>query len=648
MEKLELFVPGRLCILGEHSDWAGLNRMMNSAILPGMAIVTGIEQGIYATVETADHFIVESNLECFGGERFECEMDTEKLRETASDGGFFSYVAGVASYVNEHYRVGGIRVVVTNMDLAIRSGLSSSAAICVLVARAFNKLYHLHLNTVGEMNVAYMGEQRTPSRCGRLDQACAYGVTPVCMTFDGRDISVRPVIVREDLYWVVSNLNAQKDTIKILGDLNRCFPFAKNETDQAVQTALGADNIRFVQQAVDCMERGDTAGLGSVMVAFQRNFDEKVAPACPEELASPVLHSVLNDPKIQPYIYGCKGVGSQGDGSVQFLAKDAQSQADLIRYLRDERGLDPVPFTIHPQKRVRKAIIPVAGFGTRLYPATKNIKKSFFPIMDRDGMLKPALLIMLEQLDEAGIDEICLVIGDDEQAVYDDFFKPLPRDYYDKLPAEKKRYEDMIQRIGTKVTYVTQVERRGFGHAVYQCRDFAGSEPVLLLLGDMIYHSNRNENCMTQMIQAYERYGMPIVSMHRVPVEDVVHYGIMHGQWEDAHETVLKLDEIVEKPSIEYAEDYLCVTTKGREEGYYAVFGQYILTPEVFETLREDIEADRLDSSEIQLTDALETVRSRTGMLGFVVDGKSYDIGLPEKYVETMMKYGCQAPTEKL
>lgn len=82
---------------------------------------------------------------------------------------------GVASYINEHYRVEGIKVVITKMDLSIKSGLSSSAAICVLITRAFNKLYNLHLNTLGEMNIAYMGELRTPSRCGRLDQACAFG-----------------------------------------------------------------------------------------------------------------------------------------------------------------------------------------------------------------------------------------------------------------------------------------------------------------------------------------------------------------------------------------------------------------------------------------------------------------------------------------
>lgn len=640
MDTIELFVPGRLCLLGEHSDWAGINRMMNASIVPGYAIVTGIDQGIYATVSKSENFIIESDLECFAGERYECEMDTERLRETASDGCFFSYVAGVASYINEHYRVKGIHVKVTEMDLPIKSGLSSSAAICVLVARAFNKLYHLRLNTRGEMNIAYMGEQRTPSRCGRLDQACAYGVNPICMTFDGNDISVRPLALTRELHWVVADLNAHKDTVRILADLNKCFPFANNDMERKVQEALGKDNKAFVDEAIRYIESGDAESLGRLMVRFQENFDEKVAPACPAELTAPVLHSVLGDPEIRKYVYGCKGVGSQGDGTVQFLAKDEETQRELINYLREKRGMDAVPFTLRPQQKIKKAIIPVAGFGTRLFPVTKNLKKSFFPVMDSDGILKPVLLILLEQLDQAGIEDICLVIGQDEHEIYEEFFRPLSKEHYNKLPDDRKSYEDLLVRIGKKVSYVVQKERRGFGHAVYQCWEFTKEEPVLLLLGDMIYHSYRNENCMTQMIQTYEKYGLPVISMHRVPKQDVVHYGIMHGQWEDAEESVLKLDEIKEKPSIAYAEDYLGVKTKVSRENYYAVFGQYVLTKEVFEELKERINSNVLEGGEIQLTSALEAVRSRTGMIGFAVSGRSYDVGLPEKYLETMMVYG--------
>ncbi len=639
-DKIELFVPGRLCLLGEHSDWAGRHRVMNSKIVPGQAIVTGIEQGIYATVEKNDKFIVTSNLVSLNRASFECEMDSEKLRETANAGGFFAYVAGVASYINECYNVRGLKIEITKMDLPMKSGLSSSAAICVLVARAFNQLYRLRLNTMGEMNIAFIGEQRTPSRCGRLDQACAYGVKPVCMTFDGNEVSVKQLQFKNTLHWVIADLMAHKDTVRILADLNKCFPFAQNEMEKKVHEALGSDNKKFTDKAAQYLAEGDNEALGKLLVDFQKNFDEKVAPACWKELESPVLHSVLADPEIQKWIYGCKGVGSQGDGTVQFLAKDEKSQAELVNYLKKVRKMDAFTLTLRPKQGVTKAIIPVAGFGTRLYPATKGMKKDFFPILDKDGLFKPAIMVLLEQLEASGIEDICLVIGEDEREMYDKFFAPLSEEHRNKLPADKRDYEDLVVRIGRKITYVYQKERKGFGHAVYQCREFTKDEPTLLLLGDMIYESFTSETCMTQLINAYEKTGLPVISMHKVPQEEVVHYGIMHGVWENKEQTQLKLDAFCEKPSIEYAKEFLQVQRKNEKNNYYAVFGQYILTKEVFEVLGDDIQNNRTSGGEIQLTPALDRVRERIGMTGLLMDGKSYDIGLPEMYQRTLATFG--------
>ena len=171
--QIHLFVPGRLCLFGEHSDWAGMYRTINADLVRGAALVSGTEQGIYATAERADRFIMTTTLDTLGDEYWECEMDSGKLLAVAQQGGFFSYVAGVASYINDNYTVGGVKITILDQDLPLKSGLSSSAAICVLVARAFNQLYRLKMNIKGEMQAAFRGEQRTPSRCGRLDQACA-------------------------------------------------------------------------------------------------------------------------------------------------------------------------------------------------------------------------------------------------------------------------------------------------------------------------------------------------------------------------------------------------------------------------------------------------------------------------------------------
>lgn len=635
-EKLELFVPGRLCLFGEHSDWAGLHRNINSAIIPGEAIVTGIEEGIYATAEAADKFIIESDL---GEETFSCEMDTQLLRKTACEGGYFSYVAGVASYVNEHYSVGGLRIHITKRTLPMKSGLSSSAAICVLTARAFNQIYKLKLNTIGEMNIAFVGEQRTPSRCGRLDQACAFGVTPVHMVFDSNEISVKPIAIKKPLYMVIADLKAGKDTVKILSDLNKCYPFAENDKERAVHEALGADNREYIARADALLQAGDAKGLGELMVEVQANFDKKVAPACPSQLRSPVLHSVLNDENIQKWIYGAKGVGSQGDGTVQLLARDEECQKALIDYLNNERKMGAFPLTLRPKQQVRKAVIPVAGFGTRLYPASKAVKKDFLPVLDKDGLFKPVLMVLLEQLMQSGIEEVCLIIGEGERPLYEAFFAPMADENYDKLSQDKQAYENRLVEIGKKIHYVYQKERKGFGHAVYQSREFASGEPVLLLLGDMIYDSFIGETCSSQLIKCYEAYGLPVVSMHEVPKEQVVHYGIMHGVWEHTDERDMRLDCIVEKPTVDYAQENLAVKTKEGSR-YFAVFGQYILTEDVYKVLEDNIRNNKLSRGEIQLTDALEQVRAESGMMGCCIKGRSYDVGLPQMYVDTVGRFG--------
>ena len=296
--------------------------------------------------------------------------------------------------------------------------------------------------------------------------------------------------------------------------------------------------------------------------------------------------------------------------------------------------------TLKPEKKVRKAIIPVAGFGTRLYPETRAIKKEFFPIIDKDGYVKPVIMNLLEQLEASGIEEICLVIGEEEQSQYDAFFSPLSQEHISKLSEEKRAYEEKILEIGKKITYVYQKERKGFGHAVYQCREFAGNEPVLLLLGDMIYQSFEERTCSLQLIEAYEECGKTMISMQDVPLEKVSRYGIMCGKWENSNENLLKITQMVEKPDVNYAKDCLRVKTKNDGDKYYCAYGQYILTPEVFDALEYNIENNITTKGEIQLTDALDKVRENSGIMGFVFNGKVFDVGTPEMYRDTIMNYG--------
>lgn len=638
---IELFVPGRLCLFGEHSDWAGLQRAINADIIPGRAIVTGIEQGIYGRACRNDKFVVKSCLPQYQGEVFECEMDMKKLRNAAREGGFFSYVAGVASYICEWYHTGGIELEITDMTLPMKSGLSSSAAICVMVARAFNKLYNLHFNTLGVMNIAYWGEQRTPSRCGRLDQACAFGVNPTAMVFDGNEMLADKITVKKPLYYVFADLMAGKDTVKILADLNTGYPFAHNDKENKLHEALGEDNLAITERAIEYINNGDSEALGALMIEAQKLFDEKVAPMCPEELTAPVLHKTLNDETVKSLTFGAKGVGSQGDGTVQFLAKDAECQKKLISYLQDELGMTAYSLTLKPNNAVRKAVIPVAGFGTRMYPATRGVKKEFLPVIDKDGLVKPAILILLEELVDIDIEEICLILNPDEKQYYEDFFmKPLSQSHFDKLPNEMKEYEKRIQQIASKLKFVFQEEQKGFGHAVYLSKDFANGEPVLLLLGDQIYSSNSAVPCTKQLIDVYEKYGQMTIAVHEVPLEDVVHYGIFAGSWENEAETVIKLSDILEKPSVEKAKDFMSVPGRGKSENYFAAFGAYIITNDVYDGLEEAIRDNIVNKKgEIELTDVLAKVNKAGQAYAYVPDGESYDIGTVGAYRNTFLNY---------
>lgn len=639
---LELFVPGRLCLFGEHTDWAGKYRTMNADIVPGASIVTGIEQGIYAEVEKSSVFEMYSEAPEIADvwQDFACRMNEQELKNVAKSGSFFSYCAGVASYMLEWYQVGGVKITLKKMTLPMKSGLSSSAAICVLVARAFNQLYRLNLNTMGEMNIAYVGELRTASRCGRLDQACAFGVKPNLMTFDGDEVEVKTLNVKKHLYWVFADLCAAKDTIKILRDLNKGFPFASNEMEEHEQRALGELNQNIIKKASEYMAKGDAEALGKLMNEAQHLFDAYIAPMCPEELTAPKLHEVLNDPIIGRLSYGGKGVGSQGDGSVQFLAKDKESQTQIIEYL-NSRGMKAYPLTLKPVHAVRKAIIPVAGFGTRLYPASRALKKDFFPIPDKDGIVKPVILILLEELMKSGIEEVCLVLGSKEERLkYKDFFEtPLPDEHLRKLSPEMQEYENRILAIGKKLKYVYQKEKLGFGHAVYQAVDFANNEPVLLLLGDTLYRSDSNKPCALQLIEQYEQYNKLMVSIHSIPLAEVSHYGILSGTWEDKNETILFVSQMNEKPKASYAEEFLGVKCRDGEKKYMSVFGQYIITPEVFDQLRQDINNAKDLNQEIELTSALDKVREQYGMIGVQLQGCMYDMGNYNAFINCVENY---------
>ncbi len=637
---MKIFVPGRICLFGEHSDWAGGYRRINSEIEKGYALIVGTNQGIYADIAPHPDKLIVYSTSPDGVKQgpYEIPMELDALLEEAQRGGFWSYIAGVAYQVLTHYHVRGLVIDNYQTDMPVKKGLSSSAAICVLTARAFNRVYDLKMTTRGEMEMAYQGEIVTPSRCGRLDQGCAFGDRPVLMTFDGDRLETKELRVADDIHMVIVDLHAQKNTMEILARLNRAYPFADNDIERGVQALFGPVNQQIIGQAIAALEAADAQRLGELMIESQHNFDRYAAPACPEELTAPVLHKVLNYGPLKPHIWGGKGVGSQGDGTAQFIARSAADQQIIIDIVERELGMSGLKLTIHAGGQVRKALIPAAGFGTRLFPATKATKKELFPVVDRDGIAKPAILIIVEEAISAGLDEVIIIVQEEDLDDFRHFFNvQVSIENFNKLPPQFQEYSRRLLDMGRKVKFIVQDKQEGLGHAVYKARESIGNEPFLLMLGDHIYRSNGERSCARQLLDAYTQHGTSVIGLRRTPEDQIANFGTVTGRWIEPGE-LLHITEFVEKPAVDYARLNLRVPGLADDE-YLTVFGQYIVKPQIFQYLEEHIENNVRERGEFQLTSALDRLRREDGFMGLMIDGMRFDIGLPDYYLETLRNF---------
>ena len=346
---ISLFVPGRVCLMGEHADWAGQHGRHT-----GYCLVIGTDQGIRASARPGKELIVESQIPSPDGQpsgrvrRLRCAWNIRALLESATDATeFFRHCAGVAHEVLQRYATGGIEILIHKMDLPLKKGVSSSAAVCIAVARAFDAVYDLKLFPHELMDLAYVGERLTGSQCGRMDQACLFGKTPVLLSFSGPDdVRIEPLFPERQIEMIIVDLAGHKDTLKILADLQAAYP-----RSSSLQGALGCENEAFVRRACRALTLGDAAELGATMSAAQKNFDEKIAPHCPDQLASPLLHQVLALEAIRKRIHGGKGVGSQGDGTAQLVARSPKDRLAAMAKIRKAfPRMRCFPLTIMPAR----------------------------------------------------------------------------------------------------------------------------------------------------------------------------------------------------------------------------------------------------------------------------------------------------------
>lgn len=255
------------------------------------------------------------------------------------------------------------------------------------------------------------------------------------------------------------------------------------------------------------------------------------------------------------------------------------------------------------QKKVRKAILPAAGLGTRFLPATKASPKEMLPIVD-----KPLIQYAVEEADRCGVSEFIIITGKNKRAIEDHFDVAL------RLEGSLRRSgkDSVLNELGwlnnLNIAYIRQGEALGLGHAIYCARPFVKDEPFAVILSDDII--DPEEDLLADMIKAHEELGGPVIALMRVDRSEIDRYGIAGGVPEG--EGILKIDSLVEKPSPDDAPSDL------------AIIGRYILTPDIFEVL-EHLPPGR--GGEIQVTDALSELLKKRPLYGYVFEGTRYDAG---------------------
>lgn len=610
---MKIFMGGRLCLLGEHSDWVSSYKVNNPRISNGKAIVTGLNLGIYANIEKSNIFEINMptnypNL-CI-------KFNTFSLKNYINNKGFFSYACGSALQMLKKYKVSGLKINIEKITLPIKKGLSSSAAICLLIIKSFNEIYNLNLTPFEIMKLAYLGEREAGSNCGMLDEICLLGNKTHIVNFFNGEINYEVCSIKKNIYMVVCDLDGNKNTQKILSDLNNSFPYPKNLVDKRLHHYFNIINNKLVEKAVCCLKYGKIKKLGTIFNKAQKLFDKFVAPKS-KELIAPLLHKYLKDKYIKSLTYGGKGVGSQGDGTVQFIAKNSKCQKEIIAYLK-QKGLDAYGHTIFSNDNsIDTAFIPVAGNGTRLYPYTKVCKKEFFPVI-HNNLLKPQISVLLEELFDCGIKKIYLTIANHKQyLMYKDYFKNKPKYNNEIQKLSIQNYEDKLSKIWSCLHFIYNKKiKLGFAYSISLfSKYFKGNS--LLCLGDTLYRGN-NDCCINQLIKTFNSINQNVVGICEIPLQQVVNYGVCKTK-STSISNIKLITKFVEKPSKNYAKQFLCNDNK-----YYGFAGCYIISPKVFEELKSEINKNK---GRADFTKCLDVVRQKYGYFGYIIEGRSFDFG---------------------
>ncbi|WP_122640624.1 UTP--glucose-1-phosphate uridylyltransferase GalU [Romboutsia sp. Marseille-P6047] len=274
--------------------------------------------------------------------------------------------------------------------------------------------------------------------------------------------------------------------------------------------------------------------------------------------------------------------------------------------------------------KIRKAIIPAAGLGTRFLPATKAQPKEMLPIVD-----KPTLQYIIEEAVSSGIEEILIITGKNKKSIEDHFDKSVELE----LDLEKKgktELLDVVQNISnmSNIYYIRQKEPKGLGDAIYCAKSFIGNEPFAVMLGDDIVDSK--VPCLKQIIDIYNEYRTTVIGVQKVDEQEVNKYGIISAK--HIEDRVYKVKDLVEKPE------------KDKAPSNIGILGRYIITPEIF-TILEMLPPGK--NGEVQLTDALKVLSKKEAMYAYVFEGKRYDVGDKLGFLEATVDFALKRPELK-
>ncbi|PYZ92567.1 UTP--glucose-1-phosphate uridylyltransferase [Salipaludibacillus keqinensis] len=272
--------------------------------------------------------------------------------------------------------------------------------------------------------------------------------------------------------------------------------------------------------------------------------------------------------------------------------------------------------------KVKKAIIPAAGLGTRFLPATKAQPKEMLPIVD-----KPTIQYIVEEAIHSGIEDIIIISGRGKRAIEDHFDKSYELEET-LLKKEKFALLEEIQDISNmaNIHYIRQKEPKGLGHAIGCAKHFIGDEPFAVLLGDDIVQTE-DKPCLRQLIDVFERYNSSVVGVQPVPDADVSKYGIVSPKSSEIEPGVIHVADLVEKPSVEEA------------PSNHAIMGRYVLRPEIF-TILDELAPGA--GNEIQLTDAIKKLNETQVVLAYEFSGHRYDVGDKLGFVKATVDFALQ------